>query len=250
MMIEVLVKDNVGKITINRPDRHNALNAEGYAALRDSVRYLASKEEVYVVVIEGKGKSFCAGSDLNEFLNKDQEALCKHFEVVSEVFKGISLCKKPVICSIQGYALGGGCALSAAADFSIASEDAIFGLPEVDVGLFPMTIMPVIIRAAGMRKGLELLFLGERIGAEEAKTFGLINRVVKKEQLQYEVEKLASKLASINPFAIQKGKEAYQISQSMEYFTSIDYLYNIMAMVTKSNDAKEAITKFLQRKNK
>ena len=130
--------------------------------IRDRV---STDPEVKVVILKGAGKSFSAGSDVNEFLKDDIAALRAHFRVVAEVFKGMSECKKLIIAAVQGYALGGGCGLTAAADFAIASVDAQFGLPEVDLDIFPMTIMPPIVRAVSMRKALELLFLGERVNA-------------------------------------------------------------------------------------
>lgn len=248
-MLICLEKNNgIGHIILNRPERHNALNATGYVELRDMLRVVSTDPEVKVVILKGAGKSFSAGSDVNEFLKDDIAALRAHFRVVAEVFKGMSECKKLIIAAVQGYALGGGCGLTAAADFAIASVDAQFGLPEVDLDIFPMTIMPPIVRAVSMRKALELLFLGERVNAQEAKQIGLVNQVVPKEELYCTAEALAGKLSLISNLALEMGKEAYQISQSMEYFSAIDYLSNIMAIVTGHAQAQQSITDFLDRK--
>lgn len=185
---------------------------------------------------------------MNEFLKDDISKLRVHFRGVAEVFKGMSECKKLIIAAIQGYALGGGCGLAAAADFAIASEDAIFGLPEVKLDIFPMTIMPPIVRAVSMRKALELLFIGERLDAKETQRIGLVNYVVSKDELYMRAIELAKKFCSVSNLALEMGKEAYQISQSMEYFKSIDYLSNIMTIVTYHDFAKQSISLFLKNK--
>lgn len=243
-------KEGIGYIILNRPERFNALNSKDYRDLRDSLKEMSEDEEVKVVVIKGEGKSFCAGSDLNEFVKDDISKLRKHFRVVAEAFKGFSSCKKLIITAIQGYALGGGCGMAAASDFTIAASNAKLALPEVDLHLFPMTIMPPVVRAVSMRKALELLFIGERIDAAEAKNIGLVNQVVELEDLYPTVEEMAHKFCSISNLALEMGKEAYQISQSMEYFSAIDYLSNMMSIVTGHREAQEGIKDFLEKRKK
>lgn len=249
-MIRIEKDSGIGHIIIDQPERYNALNLDGYKQLRDALKNVSNDSEIKVVILRGEGKSFCSGSDLNEFLKDDITKLRAHFRVVAQVFKGMSECKKLIIAAIQGYALGGGCGLAAAADFAIASEDAKFGLPEVDLNIFPMTIMPPIIRAVSMRKAFELLFIGERVDAKEAQRIGLVNYVVSKDKLYLQAEELAKKFCSISNLALEMGKEAYQISQSMEYFSSIDYLSNIMSIVTYHDRAKQSISAFLNKRKK
>ena len=247
-MVFLEKKDGIGYIILDRGERHNALNAAGYKELRDTIREVSEDKEILVSVLMARGKSFCAGSDINEFIRDDIIKLRAHFEVVSDVFKGISECKKLILAAIHGYALGGGCALAAACDFAIASEDAVFALPEVDINVFPMTIMPPIVRAVHYRQALELLFLGEHVKAQRALEMGLVNKVVSTNELLDTVEEMARKLCRISPFALETGKKAMQISQSMEYFTSIDYLSNMMAMVTIHKEAQEKFREFLSKK--
>lgn len=247
-MIELDIKREIGYIILNRPERYNALNLNDYKDLDKTLGALSINPEVKVVIIKGSGKSFCSGSDLNEFTKKNHIELRSDLEVVASVFKGISRCKKLVISAVQGYALGGGCAIVAASDFAIASEDACFILPEVDLNLFPMTIMPLIVRVVGMRKAFEMLFMGKKVNAEEAEKIGLVNFVVKREDLYSRTDELARKFCNMSNLILEMGKEFFQITQSMNYFDAIDVLGNLNTIIWKHDKAQESINKFLKKK--
>jgi enoyl-CoA hydratase/carnithine racemase len=245
MMITLEKGNNIAYITLNRIERLNALNADGYVELRDILEDISEDPEVLVAILKAEGKSFCAGSDISDFVKDNIIELRKHFEKIAVAFKGISECKKIIIAAVHGYALGGGCALAASADFTIASEDATFGLPEVNIDLYPMTIMPPIMRAVHYRQAMELLFTGVRVNAQRAYEIGLVNKVVPRENLLDTVQAMAEKFCSISPFALETGKKGLQISQSMEYFSSIDYLSNMMTMLTSHDRAQKKIKDFL-----
>jgi enoyl-CoA hydratase/carnithine racemase len=157
--------------------------------------------------------------------------------------------KTPVIAQVHGYALAGGCGLAAGCDLVLASEDALFGLPEIKVGLLPLIVMAPILRAVGRKRGLLMILSGEPVSAREAFEMGLVSRVVPRADLERETSMLAGKLARLSPAALGLAKEASATIQDMEYGKSLRYLRELITLVALSDDAKEGIAAFFDKRD-
>jgi enoyl-CoA hydratase/carnithine racemase len=244
----LLDKKPIATLTLNRPERRNALSATLMRELYLGLQELGQDDSVRVVVVRGAGGNFCAGADLNEVMNKSIMQYRAHFAVLPEVFRMIARLGKPVIAAVEGYALAGGCGLAATCDLTIASEDATFGVTEIKVGLYPMVISAPIFRLIGRKRGLELFFTGEMFSAKEAAEMGLINRAVPRERLDEEVLALANKMAALSPAVLRLGKDAFYTQADMEYFKAMDYLKEMVSMVSITEDAKEGVSAFLEKR--
>ncbi|HVR76978.1 MAG TPA: enoyl-CoA hydratase-related protein [Acidimicrobiia bacterium] len=204
----VLVEDRgpIRRVTLNRPDKLNALNQELTDSLSIALGKAAESDEVRVVVIAGSGRSFCAGYDLEEGSSTERAAILKSLthslERLLEVFDH----PKPVVAEVQGHCLAGGCDLMMMCDLAVASDDAVFGQPEIRFGSTVVAhVMPWLI---GARKAKELILTGTEIDAIEAERIGLVNRVVPRDQLGDETMRLARELAVVDPVAMRLTKRA------------------------------------------
>jgi enoyl-CoA hydratase len=222
--VSVLLTEDVGpvrRLTLNRPDVLNALSSDLVEALWSALREASGDPSVRVVVIRGAGRAFCAGYDLKE---EAEEARARggakdvatwRDELARDVHRMLELFDhpKPVIAQVHGYCLAGGCDLMMMCDIAVASEDAVFGEPEIRFGSGVVTmVMPWLV---GARKAKELLLTGEdRVGADEAVRIGLVNRVVPRDRLDDEVLDLATQIAMIDPVAVSMTKRS--INRSLE----------------------------------
>ena len=214
--------DKIAWITFNRPEVHNALDREMMTALHSTLRQLENDDDVHVVVLRGAGeKTFTAGADIKEPPPQSPEE--KIAPRPADIFLAMAELHKPIICSVQGNALGGGCGLVAASDMAIASERAVFGLPEINMGIFPTGILVPIVRSIGKKKAFELMFTGMKIDAREAERIGLVNRVVPHAELEAATLELSKSLASKKLSALRKGKEALNSVADMEFKKSLKY---------------------------
>jgi len=246
------VKDTIAYITLNRPDVRNALNEEMMIEVAEALAEANKDDSVRVIVLKGSGdKAFSAGGDLKKLREKTQEssiAIRDYTTNYANMILAIEEINKPIIASVQGYALAGGCGLATACDITVASENATFGVPEINIGFWGAIITAPIARAVGMKKAMELFYTGQQIKAEEAEKIQLINRVVEHDKLDEEVDKLANDIASKSPLAIRLGREMFIASRDMEYEKSIHYLREMATILAGSNDAYEGMTAFLEKR--
>ena len=237
-------------IIINRPDKRNALNNATIAELVRAFDECKHDSSVRVIVLSGAGdKAFCAGADLAETqqsVNEYQRYIQR--ETFVGLFEMLPRLGKPVIASVQGAALAGGCGLAASCDFVIAGESARFGTPEINVGLFPMMISAVLIRNLGRKKAFDLMFTGRQIDAHEAERIGLVTRVVPNEQLAAEVDKLAEDLAGKSPTIMKLGKDALYNADEMPFSEALKYLSTMLTMSILTEDSKEGLSAFLEKR--
>jgi len=248
--IKVERRDNIGVVYLNRPEVRNALNNKLKREMIDALSKFEEDDEIRVLVIRSTHPDFfCAGNDLSELKNiGDVKAIKEQFALIGELVSKIFYLKKPTIAMVNGYALAGGCGLVCACDFAIASEDSVFGLPEVNIGLFPMTITPVMIQSIGYKRFLQLSCLGKRINAEEALRMGMITKVVPKERLEDEVMELARELASKSPIVMALGREGIKRILDMDMEGGISYGSNIVSLIASTEDAKEGFKAFLEKR--
>jgi enoyl-CoA hydratase/carnithine racemase len=241
----------VRTIVIDREAARNALDRATLDELEAALAEAAAPA-VRVVVLRGAGsQAFSAGADLKELLaHQTLEDRRRHFDGVARVIRAMHDLAAPVVARVQGFALAGGCGLAVAADFTIAGESAVFGLPEIGIGLLPMVVSAPILRATGSRKVvLDLMLTGRRVGADEARALGLATRVVPDERLDAEVDALAGQLASLSPTALRLGKEAVYTMAEMEYGAALRYLREMIVLTATTEDAQEGIRAFFEKRS-
>lgn len=244
----LLEQGPVGTLIMNRPQARNSLNGPHMRDIIAGLRELEADPAVHVIVMKGAGRGFCAGADISQFLGKKVFEAREHLKGVADVIEVIAKAGKPVIAQVHGFALAGGCGLAAACDITYAAEDAIFGTPEVNIGLWPHTVMAPIFRAIGRKKGLEMMFTGDRMDAKEAERCGLITRVFPADKLEEAVQQLATKLAGKSPVALKLGKEAFYNMTDMEYFKSLRYLREMITLHSMTEDGQEGPRSFTEKR--
>lgn len=242
-------RGRVARVVIQRPEVRNALNTETLQALIRALKELAADDEVRVIRLESAGdRAFCAGADLREVAAAQTlSARRRYFQQVGDVVAAMLKAPQPIVARVQGHALAGGMGLVAAADFVVAAKEAQFGLPEVDLGLFPMVVMAPLLRVLPRRVLWEMILLGRRLTAEEAEGYGLIHRAVERSQLDEEVARLAETLAQKSPSVLALGKTALWSVESLSIWESLASLKDWSALLAGTEEAKEAIGRFLTR---
>lgn len=222
----VETRDNVGLITFNRPEKRNAMNPRLHEEMNWALDALSEDDDVRVIILTGSGDSFSAGNDLKEFF-ADQIDRPAQFRRNSRRFtqwrEKLRTCPKPTIAAINGWCLGAGLSVICVADFAIAAEEAMFGLPEVNFGVFPAggaTKGP--LELLSHRDAMELILTGKNISAREAERLRLVNRCVPRDRLMAECLELANELKQKDPVALMIAKEAFWLVKLQEYPEALD----------------------------
>lgn len=244
--------NGVSTVTIDREDRRNALDRATLDELEAAIHAAGADPSVRVIVLRGAGeRAFCAGADLAEVLDHQTiEAHRRHFDGVARVIQAMHHAGPPVVARVQGFALAGGCGLAVAADFTLAAESAVFGLPEIGIGLLPMVVSAPIYRATGSRKVvLDLVLTGRRVDAQEALRLGLVTRVVPDADLDAELDRLTAQLAALSPAIVRLGKEAVHTMCEMEYASALRYLREMVVLTALTDDAKEGIRAYFEKRS-
>ena len=248
MAIDV-TRATVAHVVLNRPERRNALDTESLRALSGAFRNLGADPDVRVIVVSGAGGHFCAGADLAEVRQADDMAARRaYFGGVAEVVRSMRECAKPIIAAVEGYCLAGAMGILAAADLAYATVDAKFGLPEVQIGLFPMVVLAPLERLVGLRALTDLALTRRRIDALEAMRIGLLNAVVESGQLAETVAEKASTLAGLSPFILAMGKEALCEVPDLTLPSALRYLQGMVSQVASSEDGQEGVGSFLEKR--
>ena len=238
----------IARVTMNRPDRRNALSLAHMQELADCLRAIGEAREARVVVLSGNGPAFCAGHDLSEMIGRDPEAYRRIFDVCCELMETVQAIPQPVIGRVHGVATAAGCQLAATCDLVVASEEARFATPGVRIGLFCSTPMVALSRAIGRKKAMEMLLTGDFISAEEALAEGLVNRVVPAEELEAETRRLAEKICEASPLVVGVGKQAFYRQVEMPVEQAYAYTKEIMSFNASFADAQEGMCAFLEKR--
>ncbi len=245
------VREHVGSITLNQPERRNPLGDTVVAELLDALTRAEADPLVHALLLTGAGEVFSAGGDQREFAARLAQPATQTYtdgrrsgEFLTRVWK----LTKPLVGAVNGGAYGGGAALVAACHLAVASDRAVFGLTEIRVGLFPMTILPVMRAAIGDRLTLDLALSGRVIDAAEALRIGLVSRVVPHEQLPTAAWELAQEIASRSPLAVRLGLIGFQESTHMDTEAAVRHLHTLRAVLLQSEDAHEGATAFLEKR--
>lgn len=246
-MIDRTTVGQVATVTINDPERRNALSNEAIADLRDAVEATGSDEGVRVVVITGAGdKAFSAGGDLSGgFVDAPLEDHQMR-GVLAELFRSMWENPKPIVARVNGAALGGGFGIAAACDITIAADHAIFGTPEINLGLWPMMISTVLADSVPPKRLLEMMMLGRTIDADEAREIGVVTQVAKEGELDADVDAVVASLLTRSAAALSIGKASYYAMRGMDTDTALDFLHIGLTEVSFTQDAAEGVEAFLE----
>ena len=241
-------KERVGIITLNRPDRRNALSAQLVSEMLEALHELDDDPTIGAIIIKGSGGSFCSGHDFSELEGKNVMELRRVFRNSLHLVETMAAISKPVIAAVHGYATAMGCALAAGCDLVIAAEDALFQLPGTSLGAACISPAAVVCRSIGRKKCLELLLTADPISADQAEKAGLVNRVVPLERLNDAAEELARKLADKAPVAVQLGKEAFYTMLDMEQSRAYRYAAEMISINFDTEDGREGMASFMEKR--
>jgi len=244
------IQDGVATVTLNRPEARNALNRALIRELGSALETLDLDPGARAIVLRGAGdRAFCAGADLKAMF---QEAPIlearEQYAGLARILDGIPRMRTPVIGQVHGYALAGGCGLAAACDVVVASDDAVFGLPEIKLGLLPLMVMAPILRSASPRRILQLVLTGAELPAREALAIGLVSQVVARAELEATAQGLARIIAGYSPAAVAVGKEAFYAALELDSAKALPYLRDLLTIVARSEDAREGVAAFLAKR--
>ena len=239
---------DVETITLNVPERRNAIGAQMTNELLWALDDAQASDDVRVVVVTGAGKAFCAGGDFQQMTGgADAEAL-PHKGDYADLLLTMVRFEKPIVARVNGHAMGGGLGLVAACTFAIACAEAQLGTPEINVGLFPMMIMAVLARIVPRRRLLEMMLLGEKMSAEEAARIGLVNEVAAAGELEGAVEKLVGGLIEKSPITVRLGLRAFAAQDDLDLEKALPMLRDRLAECLSTDDAREGLMAFLEKR--
>jgi enoyl-CoA hydratase/carnithine racemase len=244
------VVDGVATLTIDRPEKRNALTWKVIAAMRSHLRDLRRGDGARVLVLAGAGdKAFCAGADLSAMAEgQDPAALHGARGELAELFVDLWELGIPTIARVQGHCLAGGFGLALACDLLVASERATFGTPEIDIGLWPFMITVPLLRSLPPKKALELMMTGRRIDAGEADRLGLVSRLVDHDQLDAAVAELAGQLAAKPPSVMAVGRDSFYRVLDQRAEDALALLHPLLSVVSDFDDAVEGRTAFVEKR--
>ena len=246
-----VAEDGVATITLNDPDTRNALSVELLGGLYEAFEVARAEDRVRCVVLASSHeRTFSSGANLGGFA-ADEALVHKHFgtERFVSLFKLIGELGKPTICKARGHVLAGALGIALCCDLIVASEEASFGTPEINIGAFPFMIMALIYRNVPRKKANELLLLGERWDAHSALAAGIVNRVVPDDELDVLVADWAAKLAGKSPVIMRLGKEAMRRQMDMPLDDALDYLRAQLTLALSTEDIVEGVTAFFEKRD-
>ena len=235
-------------VTLNRPQRRNALSLELMLELIDCLDQIGRDGAIRSVILAAAGKVFCSGHDLGEMMGRDINEYRRIFDVCSELMMKIQSIPQPVIAEVQGIATAAGCQLVATCDLAVASDQAAFATPGVRIGLFCTTPMVALSRAVGRKRALQMLLTGEMVDAATAANWGLVNRVVPAAELAAETRTLAARIAEASTLTVSLGKQAYYTQIDLDQPKAYAYAKEVMSMNSLAADAQEGISAFLEKR--
>jgi enoyl-CoA hydratase/carnithine racemase len=241
----------IGWLTLNRPEKRNALSLELMNDMLAKLDAVAQNEHIRVVVIRGSGSMFSAGHDIKEMAGKEKDLhhFRRIFATCNRMMQHLHNLPQPVIAQVHGIATAAGCQLVAACDLAIAEEGARFATPGVKIGLFCTTPMVPLVRVVGRRRAMDMLLTGRFVSAAEAERYGLVNRVVPADHLVEATRKWALELAQFSRFTLALGKQAFYEQVDLDERSAYDHAKEIIAMNCLADDAQEGMSAFLEKRS-
>lgn len=248
VLSEVDTDSRIATVTLNRPEKRNALSLALMGELIEVLRDLGSRKDVSVVILDAAGPVFSAGHDLSEMTGRTVEEYREIFDRCCELMELVQSIPQPVIAQVQGIATAAGCQLAATCDLVVAEDGARFGTPGVKIGLFCSTPMVAISRVIGQKRAMQMLLTGQLIDAPTAADWGLVNEVVAADQLASRATELAAQIATASSVVTGIGKEAFYAQISRDQHSAYEYAKTVMTMNALATDAQEGICAFLEKR--
>jgi enoyl-CoA hydratase/carnithine racemase len=246
--LEIKAEGGIVRITLNRPEKRNALSHQLLLELGAALKQVGDDNETRVVVIAAKGSVFCSGHDLSEMVGRTEAEYAALFSECTRVMQQLRRLPQPVIARVQGPAVAAGCQLVAACDLAVAAESATFATPGVQIGLFCTTPMVPLVRAIPAKPALEMLLTGAPIPAQRAYELGLVNRVVPADRLDATVQELADAIVASSPLILRLGKTAFYDQLNLSEPEAYSRATDLMTFNAQRHDAQEGITAFLTKR--
>ena len=246
------VDGGVARLTLNRPEKRNALNEELIAALKDALRRANDEAEVRVAIVSGVGEDFCSGADLAALQKISTATVAENLadaRSLMELFLLIRAVRVPVIAAVRGRALAGGCGLALACDMVLASRSARFGFPEVRIGFVPAMVMAILRLNTSEKRAFELLTLGTEISADEALTYGLVNRILDEEAFDDELDVFAHQFERVSSSALSLSKRLLYETHAMTFKDALESGVDINVVARMSEDFRLGIEGFLKKRS-
>ena len=244
------VEGTVALLTLNRPEKRNALNDALINHLKESLRKADANEAVRVVVITGAGADFCSGADLAALQKISESSVTENLEdaqSLMELFALIRRVRVPVVAAVRGRALAGGCGLATACDLILATRSARFGYPEVKIGFVPAMVMAILRRNVSEKRAFELITRGAEISADEAERVGLINQVFDDEQFEIEVENYVAGFERVSRSAVMLSKRLLYHMDGMTFDAALQAGVDVNAIARMTEDCQQGIARFLKK---
>jgi len=237
------------RITLNRPEKRNALSLELMQELIAALRNASTQPDTRVIVIDGAGPAFSAGHDLSEMIDREQAFLDELFATCTVMMEAIHELPQPVIAKVHGIATAAGCQLVAACDLAVAAQGTRFGTPGVKIGLFCSTPMVPVSRAVGRKRAMQMLLTGEPIDADTALDWGLVNQVVPADELDDAVDRLTQAIARSSSYTVATGKHAFYEQIDRAEADAYEHTKSVMTKNAMAEDAQEGMTAFLEKRS-
>ena len=244
------VEGPVARITLNRPEKRNALNDELIASLKDALRRANNEEDVRVVVVSGAGADFCSGADLAALQKISAASVEENLGDARSLMELLILIRSitlPVIAAVQGRALAGGCGLALGCDMVLVSRSARFGFPEVKIGFVPAMVMAILRRNVSEKKAFQLISIGDQISAEEAERLGLVNLVLDDEAFVDEVDAFLQPIVRVSRSAIALSKRLLYQTDAMNFEAAVQCGVDINVIARMTEDCRKGIERFLKK---
>jgi enoyl-CoA hydratase/carnithine racemase len=248
LSIEVDAADRIATLTLNRPEKRNALSLELMERLTCTLAEIGERSDVSVVILAANGAVFSSGHDLSELIDRSARDYQRIFDQCEQLMSTIQRIPQPVIAMVRGIATAAGCQLVATCDLAFAEDGSSFGTPGVRIGLFCSTPMVAVSRAIGRKRALQMLLTGERIDARTAAEWGLINAAVPANELEEHTRRIARQIVSASPLIVGIGKRAFYAQIEMDQHAAYAHTGDVMTMNALMADAHEGITAFLAKR--
>jgi methylglutaconyl-CoA hydratase len=249
-MILHSVDNAVARITLNRPDKRNALNDELIAALKQALEASAGDENVRVIMISGAGKDFCSGADLSALQKIAQASVAENVDdarSLLELFLLIRQIRVPVVAAVKGRALAGGCGLASACDLVLASESARFGYPEVKIGFVPAMVLAILRRNVSEKRAFELITRGEEINAARAQEIGLVNQVFTDDTFDADVNEYLERFTEVSKSAVALTKQLLYQVDGLAFPEALETGVDVNVIARMTEDCQQGIARFLKK---
>jgi methylglutaconyl-CoA hydratase len=244
------VDNSVAYVTLNRPEKRNALNDELIAGVKSALLAANKDESVRALVLTGAGKDFCSGADLSALQKIANASVAENLDdarSLMELFLLIRQIQVPVIAAVRGRALAGGCGLATACDLVLASSNARFGYPEVKIGFVPAMVLAILRRNVSEKRAFELLTRGDEIGAEDANRIGIVNQVFADETFVSDVEAYTQRFAQVSRSAVALTKKLLYQVDSLSFAEALETGVDVNVIARMTEDCQQGIAKFLKK---